>query len=192
MRVLSSASIRVRTRTNSNRITSQPSSSSMRTIPGATRRVPTTRASCPGLRSSPWRNPKFFRSKTRARDSPRSVVLDSAKLPPAEEAWAWAHSHLNAVVVDPGNKRATADQIAADPAASCSRIVAARQLQPLKAYRAFVVPVFEAGRRAGLLSDVQHDRRLPGRAPDKSSCRSITNGRFAPAKREILRSSRCV
>jgi hypothetical protein len=86
---------------------------------------------------------------------PRSVVVDSSKLPPAEQMWAWAHAHLNGVEnVNKDEPLNTANQIAADPAASCSRVVAARQLLPLKSYRAFLVPTFETGRRAGLLSSV--------------------------------------
>jgi hypothetical protein len=83
---------------------------------------------------------------------PRALKIpDTSVLPSPEESWAWAHAHLNGVVVDPGNPRATADQIAANPAASCCRVVAARHLMPLKAYHAFLVPAFDAGRRAALL-----------------------------------------
>lgn len=83
---------------------------------------------------------------------PRALVINSAILPPPGETWAWAHAHLNNVDADTKKPAETADQIKANPAASCSRIVAARHLQPLKAYRAFLVPTFESGRRAGLLS----------------------------------------
>ena len=81
----------------------------------------------------------------------RLSIRDTSVLPPPDQLWAWAHAHLNAVAVDPKNPKAAADQIAANPAASCCRVVAAQHLQVEKAYRAFLVPTFDSGRRAGLL-----------------------------------------
>jgi hypothetical protein len=100
-----------------------------------------------------------FTLKDQGEGLPRSVsIKNTSILPPPEELWAWAHSHLNAVVADQTKPRATADQIAANPAVSCSRIIAARHLLPEKAYHAFLVPAFESGRRAGLLSKDGPDR----------------------------------
>lgn len=82
---------------------------------------------------------------------PRAIdVANSALLPPAEDLWAWAHTHVNATAADPANPRPTADLLRANPALGCSRIVAARKLQPNKSYHALLVPAFEAGRRAGV------------------------------------------
>jgi hypothetical protein len=89
---------------------------------------------------------------------PSISITDTTLLPPPEELWAWAHSHLNAVAADQNNPRATADQIAANPAVSCSRILGARHLLPEKPYHAFLVPAFELGRRAGLREKNGPDR----------------------------------
>lgn len=93
-----------------------------------------------------------FKLQDQGEGLPRKIdIADTSILPPPGELWAWAHTHLNAVVVDPNNPRGAADQIAANPAASCCRILGPRHLLPLKAYHAFLVPTFESGRRAGLL-----------------------------------------
>jgi hypothetical protein len=98
---------------------------------------------------------------------PRKVIIrDAAILPPAEQAWAWVHAHLSDVeVADPPVPRATATAIANNPAASCSRLIAARHLQPQRGYRALVVPTFDSGRRAGLgLDDGGGDALAWGRS----------------------------
>jgi hypothetical protein len=77
-------------------------------------------------------------------------VRDAAILPPAGEAWAWAHTHLNVETADPANPVATADLLRRNPERGLSRIIAARRLHPNHSYHAVLVPVFDAGRRAGL------------------------------------------
>jgi hypothetical protein len=77
-------------------------------------------------------------------------VFDAAVLPPADQAWAWAHTALHAEHANPADPQATAALLAADPAASCSRLIAGRKLRAGMSYRAFLVPTFEVGRQAGL------------------------------------------
>lgn len=90
---------------------------------------------------------------------PRAIKMpDASVLPPADELWAWAHTHLNSKSADPANPRPTADLLRGDPTLGCSRLVAARKLRPHKSYHGMLVPAFESGRRAGL---------LPGPAPDR-------------------------
>ncbi len=93
-----------------------------------------------------------FKLEDQGEALPRKLSIpDTSMLPPPGELWAWAHSHLNAVAVNPDEPHKAADQIAANPAASCCRILGARHLLPQKAYHAFLVPTFAAGRRAALL-----------------------------------------
>jgi len=89
---------------------------------------------------------------------PRGIdVQKAASLPPASEAWAWAHTALHAEQADPARPQATAALLASNPAAGCSRLIAARKLQSGTSYRAFLVPTFEAGRRAGLPGEAARD-----------------------------------
>jgi hypothetical protein len=93
-----------------------------------------------------------FTFKDQGEGLPRSVVVEEpGALPPPEEVWAWAHTHVNAVSVDKASPRATADALARNPALGCSRVIAARRLRPFRSYHAILIPTFEAGRRAGLL-----------------------------------------
>lgn len=81
---------------------------------------------------------------------PRSVTVKTDLLPPPDELWAWAHTHLNVTSADPAKPQATAEMLAREPMRGCCRIVAARKLRPNKSYHALLVPTFEAGRRAGI------------------------------------------
>lgn len=67
------------------------------------------------------------------------LTIDAAQLPNPAEAWMWAHGQL-----------LDADTVPADPARSLSRLVSSRKLEPNRRYLACVVPVFAAGRIAGL------------------------------------------
>lgn len=90
---------------------------------------------------------------------PRMIsVGNSASLPRANQLWAWAHTHLNQL--DATNAEDTAKQLAANPALGCSRLLAPRRLKPSRTYRAMLVPVFEAGRVAGLKSSEPTGRQL--------------------------------
>ena len=87
-------------------------------------------------------------------------VHDAAVLPPADQAWAWAHTALHAEHANPADPQATAALLAADPAASCLRLIAGRKLRAGTSYRAFLVPTFEVGRQAGLPNDATRADRL--------------------------------
>ncbi|HEX8205730.1 MAG TPA: hypothetical protein VF587_06710 [Solirubrobacteraceae bacterium] len=85
---------------------------------------------------------------------------DFAKLPPADELWAWAHVHVDrglggAVATDDvtGVLAQLAPALASDPDVALSRLVCPRRLEENRAYHAFVVPTFETGRLAGLGGD---------------------------------------
>lgn len=96
------------------------------------------------------------------RPLPYIMVDDLALFPPAEELWAWTHVHVNKPLIDdPNDARVPANQNAAvleefentlkaDPDLAYSRIVSPRKLQEKTAYHAFLIPVFETGRLAGL------------------------------------------
>jgi hypothetical protein len=91
---------------------------------------------------------------------PAIRVPNAAQLPPAEDLWAWAHTHINASAADPANPRPTAALLRGNPALGCCRIVAAHRLQQNKSYHAMLVPAFEAGRRAGLPGSSPTNRLL--------------------------------
>jgi hypothetical protein len=92
--------------------------------------------------------------RLRTNVSPLPVLeVDDAKreLPPAKDAWAWAHVQA-AVEVTDLNAAMTAS-----PGAFTSRLMCPRFLERGKSYLACVVPLFEAGRRAGLDASVDVD-----------------------------------
>jgi hypothetical protein len=70
------------------------------------------------------------------------LTIDAAQLPNPAEAWMWAHGQL-----------LDADTVPGDPARSLSRLVSSRKLAQNRRYLACVVPVFAAGRAAGLGTD---------------------------------------
>jgi hypothetical protein len=111
---------------------------------------------------------EFDGPKDQGPDLPRFIMVsDPTKLPPPKQLWAWAHTHLNSISADHNNPRATAEALVQNPALGCSRIVAPRRLQPNKAYHAFLVPAFEAGRLAGLIPQTNKPDRIE--AWDRSS-----------------------
>jgi hypothetical protein len=97
-----------------------------------------------------------------SKDRPLGVidVKDLAALPPAEELWAWAHVQVNETLAATDNEISSDDtgavlarlrgKLAANPDVACSRLLSPRKLAPNAAYHAFIVPVFETGRLAGL------------------------------------------
>ena len=72
-----------------------------------------------------------------------------AELPPLDEAWAWAHAQ---VVGSPARKDGVSldDVFSEESTLTRSRLLAPRKLEPSTEYIAAVVPVFDAGRKAGL------------------------------------------
>ncbi|MEU1268501.1 hypothetical protein [Streptomyces sp. NPDC005799] len=88
--------------------------------------------------------------------------------PKADELWAWAHVHVNRSLAADDTEYVSKDMAAVmpkflavlneNPDLAYSRIVCPRHLDANRAYHAFLMPTFEAGRRAGLdldLADVE-------------------------------------
>ena len=81
--------------------------------------------------------------------------------PRKDETWAWAHVHINRNVIGATLQTTTQGQVSAveqnlatllgeNPDNASSRLICPRKLKENTAYHAFVIPTFEAGRRAGL------------------------------------------
>ncbi len=75
-----------------------------------------------------------------------SIVLPVNELPLLEWSWLWAHTQ---VVISSADE-SIEDIIKNKPDRNLSRLISPIRLKPEKLYQAFVVPVFEAGRIAGL------------------------------------------
>ncbi|MBZ9772621.1 hypothetical protein [Mesorhizobium sp. CO1-1-8] len=107
-------------------------------------------------------------------------LLDMAVLPRADDLWAWAHVHANRrlgaageiVATDAAAVQSRLTGVLAENAdLAYSRILSPRQLSPNTGYQAFLMPTFEAGRRAALgieLGDVAAalSSWAPGAGPD--------------------------
>jgi hypothetical protein len=78
-----------------------------------------------------------------------SLKAPVAELPPLDEAWAWAHAQT---VGSPKKKSGDSlkEAFGSESKLTRSRLVSPRNLQGSTKYVAAVVPVFEAGRKAGL------------------------------------------
>ncbi|MGN6680859.1 MAG: hypothetical protein ACTHKL_24115, partial [Streptosporangiaceae bacterium] len=121
-----------------------------------------------GLRLRPWvclvvleQDTEFDEVKAHAeRPLPSVTVTSPGALPAPDELWAWAHVHVNTSLVGPDGALASTDMgqvmprlsaaVAADADIAYSRLVCPRHLKADTQYHAFVVPVFEPGRLAGL------------------------------------------
>ena len=87
-------------------------------------------------------------------------VADANLFPPAEQLWAWAHVHVNRTLAANDDEFTSKDMAAVlprfqavlnqNPDLAFSRIVSPRKLAENTAYHAFLMPVFESGRLAGL------------------------------------------
>lgn len=90
-----------------------------------------------------------------------SVTLEgidpSVALPPDDQVWAWAHVHVNADLGSSStpDAAALASTLRADPDRGICRLLSPRRLEPNTPYHAFVIPTFEAGRKAGLGEEVR-------------------------------------
>ena len=92
--------------------------------------------------------------------TPYIDIVDLNVFPKTEELWAWAHVHVNESLAANDDQFVSTDVNAIipkfedvlkrNPDLAYSRIVCPRRLDENKEYHAFVIPVFEAGRRAGL------------------------------------------
>jgi hypothetical protein len=95
------------------------------------------------------------------RPLPYFTFTGDAPLPPSDQLWAWAHIHVNKNIIGIDNKTDNAGDIQsklgsvlrADPDMAYSRIVCPRRLEEKIGYHAFLVPVFESGRLAGIGKD---------------------------------------
>jgi hypothetical protein len=116
-------------------------------------------------------------------------IANLNKLPVKSELWAWAHVHVNrnlgasdsTIVSDTG--AAIADKLSAtlseNPDLAYSRIVCPRQLEPNKAYHAFLMPTFETGRVAAMKLDVTKvDDALRGAAEPHAQRANLAGGSF--------------
>jgi hypothetical protein len=81
---------------------------------------------------------------------PILTLVANVDLPPAGEAWAWAHAQVGRASTSPND---ALQAIADGPDSSLSRLMCPRRLVSEKSYHAFVVPTFEMGRLAGLGED---------------------------------------
>ncbi|WP_329254693.1 hypothetical protein [Streptomyces canus] len=98
------------------------------------------------------------------------TVTSATALPHLSQSWAWAHVQVDGF--DPATE--TLDGVVTgEPRRVRSRLLAPRRLAPRTRYRAFVVPVFERGRRAGLLEPLDDtiDALTPAWADDASHVR---------------------
>jgi len=79
--------------------------------------------------------------------TPLLTVADGVDLPPVTETWAWAHAQIGRSVA---TAAAAPAAIEGAPNSALSRLMSPRRLLPGVVYHGFVVPAFEAGRRAAL------------------------------------------
>ena len=82
----------------------------------------------------------------------RQAAIESV-LPSEGEIWAWAHVQMNHFMADTGGDalaNAIDNELRQQPDNGFSRLLSPRKLVPTTAYTAFLVPVFETGRLAGL------------------------------------------
>lgn len=121
-----------------------------------------------GHRLQPWimlivlKESEFKDGKNiKDRPLPYITVQGDAPLPPSDQLWAWAHIHVNQSVIEENFVSENAGDIQSklesvlrnDPDMAYSRIVSSRRLEEKNAYHAFLVPVYESGRLAGLGKD---------------------------------------
>lgn len=91
-------------------------------------------------------------------------IANPAMLPRADELWAWAHVHVNRSLSANDGEYVSRDMNAVipklqavldkDPDLAYSRLMCPRKLAENTRYHAFLIPTFEAGRRAGLHLDL--------------------------------------
>ncbi len=106
-----------------------------------------------------------FSDDKNAKDKPLpNIVLNAdAQLQSSEQLWAWAHVHVNRDLIEEGFMedengnsaiaKALGEVVEENPDLAHSRIVSPRKLEAKMTYHAFLVPVFESGRLAGLGQD---------------------------------------
>lgn len=102
------------------------------------------------------------RSGSEDRPLPFIAVENRSLFPPAEDLWSWAHVHVNKsliagdseMVVPASENGSVLDRfeqtLRQNPDLAYSRVISPRKLDANTAYHAFLMPVFETGRLAGL------------------------------------------
>lgn len=93
-----------------------------------------------------------------------------AILPPANQAWAWAHVHISRDITSAGAdiKGNFENVVRQNPDHALSRLICPRKLRPSAAYHAFLIPSFEVGRLAGLGESTDNvDTLLPSWGADQ-------------------------
>ncbi|MDQ6831277.1 MAG: hypothetical protein M3081_20650, partial [Gemmatimonadota bacterium] len=120
-------------------------------VEGATHHLP------PWIQLVVLKDDEFKRVLTPGRPLPSFELTTKAKrtdlFPKTGEEWAWAHVHLNealggtAAAPDLGSLKSELD---ANPDVGYARLMCPRKLDPNTGYTAFIVPVFEVGRKAGV------------------------------------------
>lgn len=102
---------------------------------------------------------EFREGEAPAGPLPYIVIDDVRRLPLAGQLGAWAHVHVNGDLAGSGSVltevmdaplEAFGNLLRTSPDDACSRLICPRRLKPQTGYHAFLVPAFEAGRRAGL------------------------------------------
>jgi hypothetical protein len=130
-----------------------------------------TPAPAAGLQLSPWialvvlKQTEFAEGRNIAnRPLPFITISDPSVFPAAGELWAWAHVHFNQGLSSaPSSELVSTDMSAVlplvqsildtNPDLAYSRLLCPRLLDVNTGYDAFVVPVYETGRLAGLGHD---------------------------------------
>jgi hypothetical protein len=98
------------------------------------------------------------------RPLPYIEVPDLGVFPRPDELWAWAHVHVNRTLAASDAEFVSTDMsavipklkavLAENPDLAYSRLMSPRKLGQNRPYHAFLMPTFEAGRRAGLGLDL--------------------------------------
>jgi hypothetical protein len=124
-----------------------------------------TPAKAKGNQLRPWLQLLVLKADEFERESTLTGPLQAISLtatglqnafPEVNEAWAWAHVHVNEDI-DPTDTKVVADAVTAlnaavtaDANVACCRLVSSRRLEASTKYTCFLVPAFETGRLAGL------------------------------------------
>lgn len=120
-----------------------------------------------GLRLRPWialvvlAEGEFQEGQNASnRPLPYITVTNATLFPPADQLWAWAHVHFNQSLSGSPTELVSPDMSAVlprvqamlsqNPDLAYSRVLCPRRLADNTGYHAFVMPVFETGRLAGI------------------------------------------
>lgn len=146
-----------------------------------------TPAKAKGNQLRPWLQLLVLKSDEFERETTVTGPLQAINLttqglanafPEVNEAWAWAHVHVNEDI-DPGDTKVVADAVTAlnaavteDANVACCRLMSSRRLEASTKYTCFLIPAFETGRLAGL-----------GESTSSTKAQQASWGGSAPASR---------